>query len=116
MALKIFSLMPHLDELRIFVSEQRPHTICITETKTDSTIGNSHIEIDDYVVVRNDRNKHGGSVAMYIHKTVNYKLREDLAYSEIESISIRVKVGNYTPFIVTSIIIYLTHYVFYKNK
>ena len=37
MALNFFSLMPHLDELRIFVSEQRPHIICITETKIDST-------------------------------------------------------------------------------
>ena len=95
--------MPHLDELRVFVSEQRPHIICITETKIDSTIDNSRIEIDDYVVVRNDRNRHDGGVAMYIHKNVNYKLREDLAYSEIESISIQVKVGNYKPFIVTSV-------------
>ena len=67
MALNLFSLMPHLDELRIFVSEQRPHIICITETKIDSD--NSDIEIDDYVVVRNDRNRHRGGVAMYIHKT-----------------------------------------------
>ena len=66
-------------------------------------IRNSHIEIDDHVVVRNYRNRHGGGVAMYIHKTVNYKLREDLAYSEIESISIQVKIGNYKPFIVTSV-------------
>ena len=103
MALNIFSLMPHLDELRSFVSEQRPHIICINETKIDSTIDNSHIEIDDYVVVRNDRNTHGEDVDMYRHKTVNYKLREDIAYSEIESISIQVKVGNYKPFIVTSV-------------
>ena len=52
------SLMPHLYEQRVFVSEHRPHIICITETKTDSTIDNSHIEIDDYVVVRNDENGH----------------------------------------------------------
>ena len=38
-----------------------------------------------------------------IYRTVNYKLREDLAYSGIESISIQVKVGNYKPFIVTSV-------------
>ena len=66
MALNIFSLMPHLDELRLFPSEQRPLIIGITETKIDSTIDNSHIEIDDYVVERNDRNRHGGGVAMYI--------------------------------------------------
>ena len=103
MALNIFSLMPHLDELRIFLNEQRPHITGITETKIDSTIDNSHIEIDDYVVERNDRNRHGGSVAMYIHKSVNYRLREDLSNSDIESISIQVKVCNYKQFIVTSI-------------
>ena len=103
MALNIFSLMPYLDELRIFISEQRPHIICINETKTDSTNDNTHIETDNYVVARNDRNRHIGGVAMYIHKTVNNKLREDLACSEIESISIQVKVGNYKPFIVMSV-------------
>ena len=103
MVLNSFSLMPHLDELRIFLNEQRPHIIGITETKIDSTIDNSHIEIDDYVVERNDRNNHGGDVAMYIHKSVNYRLREDLSNSDIESISIQIKVGNYKPFIVTSI-------------
>ena len=65
MALNIFSLIPHLDELRIFLNEQRPHIIGITETKMDITIDKSHIELDDYVVERNYRNRHGGGVAMY---------------------------------------------------
>ena len=67
MALNIFSLVPHLDELRIFVTEKKPHIIGITETKIDSSIEDSDIEIDDYVVVRNDRDKYGRGVAMYIH-------------------------------------------------
>ena len=50
MALNIFSLMPHLDELRIFLNEQRPHIIGITETKIDSNIDNSHIEIDEEMI------------------------------------------------------------------
>ena len=70
MAMNIFSLMPHLDELRIFMNEQRPHIIGITETKINSSTDNSHIEVDDYVVERNDRNTHGGGMAMYIHKSV----------------------------------------------
>ena len=102
MALNIFSLMPHLDELRIFVSEKKPHIIGITETKINSSIDNSDNEIDDYVVVRNNRNKYGGGVEMYIHKSVNYQLREDLIRLTIESISVQVKKGNYKPFIVTT--------------
>ena len=58
-----------------FLSEKKPHIISISETKTDSKIENSVIEnsmnenseIEDYVVERNDRNKHVGEVAMYIH-------------------------------------------------
>ena len=33
MALNIFSLMPHLDELRIFLNEQRPHIIALVLLK-----------------------------------------------------------------------------------
>ena len=55
------------------------------------------------MVERNDRNRHGGGVFMYICKSVNYRLREDLSNSDIESISIQVKACNYKPFIVTYI-------------
>ena len=103
MALDIFSLMFHLDELRIFLREKKPHIVSISETKIDSMIENSVSEIEDYVVERNDRNKHGGGVAMYIHKSIDYSLREDLLRSDIESIFIQVKLGNYKPFIVTSL-------------
>ena len=103
MALNIFPLMPHLDELPVFITDNKPHIIGITETKIDSTIQNSDIEIDDYVIERYDRDKHGGGVALYINKTVNYRLREHLRNTNVESISIQVKVGNYKPFIVTSI-------------
>ena len=54
------------------------------------------------MVERNDRNRHGGSVAVYKHKSVHYRLREDLSNSGIESISIQVKVCKYKPYIVTS--------------
>ena len=103
MALNIFLLMPHLDELRVFISDNKPHIIGITETKIDSTIQNSDIEIDDYVIERNDRDKHGGGVALYIHKSINYRPWDHLQNTNVESISIQVKVGNYKPFIVTSI-------------
>ena len=102
MALNIFSLMPHLDELQVFISDNKPHIIGITEAKIDSTIQNSDMEIDDYVIERDDRDKHGGGVALCIHKSINYRLREDLQNTNVESISIQVKVGNYKPFIVTS--------------
>ena len=78
-------------------------SLAITETKIDSSIDDSDIETDDYVVVRNDRDKYGGGVAMYIHKSINYQLREDLFRINIESISVQITIGNYKPFIVTTL-------------
>ena len=43
MALNIFSLMPNLDELRVFITDNKPNIIGITETKIGSTIQNSNI-------------------------------------------------------------------------
>ena len=101
MALNIFPLMTHLDKHRVFIGDHKPHIIGINETKIYSTIQNGDIEIDDYVIGRNNRDKHGGGVALYIHKAINYRLREDLQNTNVESI--QVKVGNFELFIVTSI-------------
>ena len=38
MSLNVFSLMPHIDELRIMISDKKPHIIGINETKIDPTI------------------------------------------------------------------------------
>ena len=42
------------------------------------------------MVERNDKNRHGGDVVMYIRKSVIYRFREDLSNSDIESIAIQV--------------------------
>ena len=92
-----------MDELRIFVSEKKPHILGIIETKIDDSNENSDIEIDDNVVERNDRNKYGRVVVLSVHKSISYKLRDDLFIDDVESLSLQVKTGNYKPFIITSV-------------
>ena len=91
--------MSSLDELRLLI-ETRSY-IGINEAKIDQLIDDSDISIDGYDIVRRDRNKFGGDVPLYIHKSINFKVREDLMKYDIESISVQVKIGNYKPFIVT---------------
>ena len=45
----------------------------------------------------------GGGVALYVHKSVDFKQCDDLLKSDIEAISAKIKIGNYKPFLVTSI-------------
>ena len=61
------SLPKHVDELWIMVEEFSPHNICLNETKLNSDIGNDELRIDGYhEIIRKDRSRHGGRVAMYV--------------------------------------------------
>ena len=81
--------------LEFLAADERPHVIGISETKIDSAIDDSHIAIDEYDVIRKDRNSVGGAVALYVHKSVDFKGCDDLINSDIEAISAKIKIGNY---------------------
>ena len=77
--------------------------IGINETKIDSSI--QCIQIEGYEVVYRDRNKWGGGVALYIHKSISadYAVRLDLMHYRLESLSTQIKLGNFKPFLITAI-------------
>ena len=88
MSLNIFSLSPHIDELRILAADEKLHVIGINETKIDSAIDDSYIAKDEYDMVRKDRNSAGGGgVAFYVHKSVDFKRCDDLIKSDCSNLS-----------------------------
>ena len=89
----------------MLIEEEKPHVIGINETKIDSSISYTDIQIEEYEVVRRDRNKWGGGVALYIHKSIsaNYAVRLDLMHYRFEFLSIQIKLGNFRPFLITAI-------------
>ena len=44
--------MPHIDELKIMISNEEPHIIGINETKIDPSINDSHITVDGHDVIK----------------------------------------------------------------
>ena len=107
MFLNVFSLLWRLDQLNILIEEEKSHVIGINETKIDSNISDTDIQIEGYEVVRRDRNKWGGGVALYIHKSISadYEVRLDLMHYRLESFSIQIKLGKFRTFLIT--VIYL---------
>ena len=103
MSLNIFTLLKHLDELRVLAEQHEPDILAINETKIDTDIDDQEILIDGYHVERLDRNKFGGGVVIYMRKGIDYKVRNDLMIYDLESISVEVKIGMHKPFIVTSL-------------
>ena len=55
-SLNINGLLSHKNELRVFIDDHRSDIICINETKTDDKIHDSDTEVDNYLLVRKDRN------------------------------------------------------------
>ena len=90
--------MSHIDELRVSIDDHRPDIICINETKTDDKIHDSDIEVDNYLLVKKDRNSDGGGVALYVLKDLEFALRDDLMVYNLENVTIQLKVGNYRSF------------------
>ena len=56
----------------------------------DSSVFDDEINISGYDLVRNDRNRNGGGVAIYIRSVINYKIRHDLMNNNLETITLEV--------------------------
>ena len=77
--LNINSLLPKLDEIRNIAKHAKPAIFGITESKLDNTISDFEINIDEYVIIRSDRNRHGRGVACYIRKDQCFKTHNVLS-------------------------------------
>jgi len=68
------SLYNKLDDLRCLTLQHLPHIICLCETWLDDTILDNELLIPSFVLVRRDRNRNGGGVAIYIHESIPFKI------------------------------------------
>ena len=79
--LNINSLLAHIDDLKIFVTNSTIDTLAINETKLDSSISDSEISPSRFEVIRRDctvNGRCGGSVCIYWRNNINYHIRHDL--------------------------------------
>ena len=99
----------HLDELKLFMKEISFDILCINETRLDNTINDNIIKIPGYDIIRRDRDRNGGGVAIYIRSTINYK-------NHVEFIPIQIMLGKYGKLFFLMLQIYMLHFGFVKSK
>ena len=58
--------------------------IAFNETRLDPNITNGMVHLNDYDLIRKDRSRNGGGVCIYLHSSINYKIRNDLVPSELK--------------------------------
>ena len=85
-----------MDELRDIAKRTKAAVIGISESKLDSTVLDPGIYIDNYEILRFDRNRHGRGVACYIRSDISCKLNYFLP-NEIENITFDVLMPHTKP-------------------
>lgn len=92
--LNVNSLIGHsgakLEQIREMFRDCKAHFLTFSETKLDDSITDSQIEIENYSVIRNDRNRNGGGVCMYVRNNVVFITRPDLHHSSLETVWVEV--------------------------
>ena len=96
----ITSLVAHIDELKIAMSDCIPDILCVNETRLDKSISDNIIKIHGYVCIRKDRNRNGGGVSVYIRETINFRSRSELIAESLEAVCIEIIKPNSKPFAV----------------
>ena len=73
--LNINSVLPKIDEFRHIARLTNAAVIRISESKLDDSMPTSKIQINEYDLLRCDRNRHGGGVACYIRNDLSYNVK-----------------------------------------
>ena len=100
--LNITSLVKHVEELRIFIHEQPIDILCINETRLDNSISSAEVEICGYEIVRRDRNRNGGGVAIYLRNNIPYVERSDLIPENVEALCFEIRKPKSKPVLVST--------------
>ena len=75
----------------LYVQNKLFNIITLNETRLNMrSVLNGEIEIPGYNIVRCDRNRIGGGVAMYIRSHIPYTIREDLLPYNLELICVEI--------------------------
>ena len=104
-SLNITSLSKHLDELKVFLSNNPIDVLAINETRLDFSISDCEVFIPGYEIFRRDRNingRHGGGACFYVQNNVNCIPRHDLNVRDLENLCIEIHKPRSKPFLVAS--------------
>ena len=88
--LNIRSLPPSIDEIRTIANQTKAAVIALTETWLDDSVNDSEITINNYCIIRADRNRQGGGVCLYIRESLTFNPRIDIKTDSIETVWVEI--------------------------
>ena len=83
--INICSLRNKMDELRLFCDKFKPHVLSLNETWLDDSFSDVELSLPGYQLMRRDRDRHGGGIAVYIADNLSLN-RLDTPADNIEAL------------------------------
>ena len=74
----------------------------MNETRLDDSVLNGEVEIPGYDIVRRDRNRNGGGVAIYIRNNIPFTIRKDLMPDNLELLCVELKKPKSKPLLIST--------------
>ena len=91
-----------LVDINFLVNKYQLDILSINETHLDTTINDFELNISGFSLYRNDRNRHGGGVAIYIRDEIKHKLRSDLFVVGLESVWVEITTDDGSSYLLCS--------------
>ena len=98
--ININSLYKHIDEIRFILMSSPLDVLAINESKLDHSITEGEIHIPGHDIIRKDRNRHGGGVALYIKNTLSFSVRQEFVPARLEIVCVEINLPYSTSFLV----------------
>ena len=103
--LNVYHLFNKVHEINVELTKksQTIHILGLSETRLDDKIDDSNVEIQNYVLLRRDKQIEGHTgLAVYIHNSILQftRRRHDLESKEVESVWLEVKIKTSKPFLI----------------
>ena len=83
-SLNVNSLLKHIDEIRVLLEKYTFDILAINESKIDKSIPDNEIHVIGYDLIRNDRNRYGGGVVLYVRDNIPFSVRNYLIPNHLE--------------------------------
>jgi len=78
----------HIDEIRNILINSPLEVLAINESKLDDTISDTEVYIPGFIIIRKDRRRSGGGVALYVRENLSHTNRIDLVPDTLEIICV----------------------------
>ena len=95
--LNVVSLIKNYEEINSMLCNNNIHIFSLNESRLDDSVQDSEIRINHYKLIRKDRNRQGGGVAIYIHESLSNRQISNPTVDKLEAILLLIDIKKSQP-------------------